>query len=159
MAVYRRRSRIAAPFDEVWAFHDGVDGLRALTPRWFDLQVETVHGPDGEPDPAVLEVGSEIQLSMRPFGVGPRQQWTSRIVDRESGASEAFFRDVMVEGLFPHWVHTHTFRADGEETVVTDRVEYELPVVPGALAGLAKPFFAPLFAYRHRTLERRLSGG
>ncbi len=159
MAVYRRRSRVAAPFDDVWAFHDGVEGLLALTPSWFDLRVEAVRGPDGEPDPAVLEAGSEVSLSMQPFGIGPRQRWTSRIVQRERDEDEAFFRDEMIEGPVPHWVHTHTFRADGDETVVTDRVEYELPVVPGTLSTLSKPFFEPLFTYRHRTLERRLGGG
>lgn len=159
MAIYRRRSRVTAPFDEVWAFHDGVEGLLALTPTWFDLRVEAVHGPDGEPDPAVLEVGSEVTLSMQPLGVGPRQRWTSRIVQRERDEGEAFFQDEMIEGPFPHWVHTHTFRADGDETVVTDRVEYELPVLPGGLSALSKPFFEPLFAYRHRILERRLGGG
>ena len=38
--------------------------------------------PDGEPDPEVLEAGSRIKLSMRPFGVGPRQEWTSVITER-----------------------------------------------------------------------------
>ena len=38
MPTYRRTTRIAAPIDEVWAFHSTIDGLVALTPDWMPLQ-------------------------------------------------------------------------------------------------------------------------
>jgi ligand-binding SRPBCC domain-containing protein len=158
MAQYRRQTRVAAPFDEVWDFHSRVSGLEALTPGWMGLEVEAVRGPDGEPDPDVLEVGSRIRMALRPFGVGPRQRWVSRIVARERGDDEGFFRDDMDGGPFAKWVHTHRFVADGDETIVDDEVEYELPGggVGRAVSPLARIGFEPMFAFRHRKTRKIL---
>ncbi|MFC6725517.1 cyclase, partial [Halobium palmae] len=68
MANYHRQVRVAAPLDEVWKFHSRIEGLVGLTPDWMNLRVEAVRGPDGEPDPDVLEAGSRARLSVRPFG-------------------------------------------------------------------------------------------
>ena len=159
MAVYERRSRVAAPLAEVWAFYSRVDGLAAVTPTWMNLRVESSRGPGGEPDPEDLEAGTEVTMSVRPFGVGPRMRWTSRIVELERRDGAAWFRDEMLDGPFPRWVHTHRFHAQGEETVTTDRVEYRLPLVSGSLSTLGWPFFEPLFAYRHHRARELLESG
>jgi ligand-binding SRPBCC domain-containing protein len=158
MAVYRRQVRVAAPFDEVWDFHSGVSGLEALTPGWMGLDVEAVRGPDGEPDPDVLETGSRIRMSMCPLGVGPKQEWVSRIVERERGDEQGFFRDDMEGGPFAKWVHTHRFVADGDGTIVDDEVEYELPGggVGRAASPLARVGFEPMFVFRHRKTRQLL---
>jgi ligand-binding SRPBCC domain-containing protein len=152
MAVYQRRTRIAAPLEEVWDFHSRVSGLEALTPEWMNLRIESVVGPDGTSDPAILETGSRIDASLRPFGVGPRQRWTSVITERERGDGTAYFRDEMEGGAFRRWEHTHRFFADGAETVVDDRVVYDLPLGPvsDAVGPLARIGFEPMFRYRHR---------
>ncbi|WP_440991365.1 SRPBCC family protein [Haloarchaeobius baliensis] len=158
MPVYSRRTVVDAPFGTVWDFHSDVSGLEALTPGFANLRVESVRGPDGEPDPDVLETGSEICMSMRPFGVGPTQRWTSVITDRQEDAGAALFRDEMRDGPFPHWEHTHSFYAAGDRTVVDDRVEYRLP--PAGLGDLVGPFgwvgFEPMFRYRHRRTKELL---
>jgi ligand-binding SRPBCC domain-containing protein len=158
MPTYRRSTRVAAPLDEVWAFHSRIDGLEALTPGFMGLSIEAVRGPDGEPDPETLEQGSQVRMAMRPLGVGPAQRWTSRIVSRETGDGSATFRDDMVGGPFRRWVHTHRFFADGDETVVDDEVEYELPGGPlGDLLGpVAVVGFEPMFRYRHRKTRELL---
>lgn len=157
MAVFERSSLIRAPFEEVWAFHSTVDGLEVVTPDWFNLRVDRVVGPDGEPDPAKLVEGSEVSLSMRPFGVGPRQSWTSRILRRERSDEQGVLVDEMVDGPFPRWHHTHRFNARPAGTRLTDRVEYQLPLGSAAgMSGLAWPGFAAVFAQRHRATKRRL---
>jgi ligand-binding SRPBCC domain-containing protein len=160
MATYRRQTRVRAPLADVWAFHSRIEGLEALTPGWMGLSVEAVRGPDGTPDPGVLETGAEIEMALRPLGVGPPQRWTARIVARERDAGSAWFRDEMVDGPFDRWVHTHRFFADGDETVVDDRVEYALPggAVGRAVDPLAVVGFEPMFRYRHRTTRRLLEG-
>lgn len=151
MAVYERTVWVGAPLDEVWAFHSGVEGLVELTPDWLHLQVESVTGPAGESDPGVLEEGAMVQLSTRPFGLGPRQSWTSRIVERTRQPDSAVFRDSMEAGPFREWRHTHRFYAEDGGTRIVDRIEYEVPFGPfRRLSGLAWPFFEPMFAYRHR---------
>lgn len=156
MAIYERSTVVDAPLDRVWAFHSNVDGLRALTPDWMGLRIESVRGPDGEPDPALLEAGSELQLSVRPFGIGPRRAWQTRIVDRRREGNVALFRDVMLEGPFERWAHTHRFRRLDTGTQLVDRVEYELGRPLSRLSGLARPFFEPLFRIRHARAKARL---
>ncbi|WP_128905119.1 SRPBCC family protein [Halorubrum amylolyticum] len=162
MPTYRRTTRVPAPIDEVWAFHSTTDGLRELTPRWMHLRIGGVEGPNGKPDPDVLVEGSEIRMSIRPFGVGPRQRWTSRITHREPAAEaapgdHARFVDEMVGGPFRTWEHTHAFYADGEETLLVDTVAYRLPFGPlGDAAGpFAKVGFEGMFRDRHRRTVTR----
>ncbi|MFC7215022.1 SRPBCC family protein [Saliphagus sp. GCM10025334] len=158
MATYERSTRIDAPLEEVWDFHSRVSGLEAVTPPWLNLRVEAVMGPDGERDPDILEEDAEISLSIRPFGVGPRVYWTSIILERDSRPGRAYFSDEMVHGPFANWVHTHSFFADGEQTVLRDKLEYALP--GGGLGEAVSPFsrfgFEGMFRDRHRRTKRAL---
>ena len=158
MATYHRETRVRAPLEDVLAFHSRIDGLVALTPSFMGLEIDAVRGPDGEPDPDVLEVGSRIEMTMRPFGVGPSQRWVSVITERAERDGAAMFRDVMESGPFPVWNHAHRFFADGVETRIVDRVEYELP--GGSIGRVASPLgrigLEPMFRYRHRRTKELL---
>lgn len=158
MATYTRETRVHAPFSEVWAFHSDERGLVALTPDWMNLEVEHVVGPDGESNPEVLEEGARIEATMRPLGVGPRQSWTSVIAERGEADGSAYFIDTMEDGPFPHWEHTHRFFADGDDTIVSDRIEYQLPGgrIGETVSPLAVVGFEPMFRYRHRTTKQLL---
>lgn len=157
MAVYERTTLVRAPLDEVWQFGTTVEGLEAVTPGWLGLRVESVVGPDGEPDPGELVEGSEVTLSMRPFGVGPRQSWTSRVTRLRRTDDRGEFRDEMLDGPFRRWHHAHRFDAVPDGTRLTDRVEYQLPLGPArGLSTLAWPGFAAMFAYRHRRTRQLL---
>ena len=152
MAEYERSVRVAAPLSEVWEFHSTERGLEALTPDWMHLRVDSVRGPEEEPDPEALVAGSTLEASVRPFGIGPRHEWVSEIVAREHDSTGAYFRDTMSNGPFESWEHTHRFSADGEETVVTDSVSYELPFgrIGDAISPLVVVGFEPMFRFRHR---------
>ncbi|ELY88197.1 cyclase/dehydrase [Natrialba hulunbeirensis JCM 10989] len=162
MATYERRTTVQAPLESVWKFHSTVAGLEALTPDWLGLRVEAVIGSDGErrkdPHSVILEAGTEIALSLQPFGHGPRQHWTSRIIERTRGDDIARFRDTMVDGPVEHWEHSHTFAGNDEETTIIDRVDYRLPF--GPLGTLATPVsvvgFEGMFRQRHRETRRVL---
>lgn len=158
MPVYERSTRVEAPLEAVWDFHSRTSGLEALTPDWLHLRIEEATGPDASPDPDVLEAGSTVVSSIRPFGVGPRRRWTSAIRERREADGHALFRDEMVDGPFREWDHTHRFSAAGEGTVVHDRVAYRLPggvvgrlVDPVAFVGLE-----PMFRHRHRRTKELL---
>ncbi|MEF8775185.1 MAG: SRPBCC family protein [Haloarculaceae archaeon] len=158
MRTYERSVRVAAPLSTVWEFHSRIEGLESLTPSPLHLRVESVRGPAGEPDPDVLAVGTEIRMSMQPAGVGPRLGWTSHIRARDRGDGSAYFVDDMEDGPFRAWEHTHLFYADGDETVVRDRLRYQLPF--GCLGRAAGPLgalgFEPMFRYRHRRTRELL---
>lgn len=152
MPVFDRQTRVRAPFETVWDFHSRSEGLEALTPAFMRLRVERVVDSDGELDPEYLYEGTRIDATVRPFGIGPRRGWTSVIVDRNVSESAASFVDEMVDGPFPHWQHTHSFYGDGSETLIRDRIEYELPFgILGRVAGrFGEIGFEPMFRYRHR---------
>ena len=159
MASYERETRVRAPFERVWEFHSRVEGLEALTPDFMNLRVERVVAPDGTDDrDQVMVEGARAESSVRPFGVGPRQRWTSLIVERDENEGSAYFVDEMTEGPFPEWRHTHSFYADGEFTIVRDHVDYRLP--GGPLGDAASVFgrvgFEPMFRYRHRRTRELL---
>lgn len=158
MATYTRRCRVQAPFETVWEFHATANGLVKLTPGFMNLELEGITGPDGDPDPEELDAGSTVEASIRPFGVGPRQDWTSRIIERNEDDGAAMFQDVMEEGPFPHWKHTHRFFDEGDATVIEDHIEYELP--GGALGRAVSPLgfvgMEPMFRHRHRRTKELL---
>ena len=158
MPTYERSVRVFAPFEDVWQFHSTEQGLVDLTPGWMHLRIEDVRGPDGDPDPDVLEAGSVVESSIRPLDVGPRQTWVSDIVARERTDGAAYFRDVMAEGPFPEWTHTHMFYDDGGATIVRDKVEYELPLGPvgRAFGPLGVVGLDPMFRFRHRKTKELL---
>lgn len=157
MPTYHRQTRVRAPFEEVWDFHSRVEGLVTLTPPFMNLRIDATLGPDGDRDPEVLEAGSKVYASVRPFGLGPRQRWLSTIVEREEWDGAAYFADEMEEGPFPYWRHTHSFEEDGDGTIVGDHVEYQLPLGPvGSVAGVFGDVgFEPMFRYRHRKTRER----
>jgi ligand-binding SRPBCC domain-containing protein len=159
-STYERSVHIDADLDRVWAFHADISGLLALTPEWVNLRVEDVRGPDGEAEPDSLSAGTTISLSVRPFGVGPRQSFTSVIAERERSEDEAVFVDTMRDGPLPAWRHTHRFRRDDAGTLLTDHVAYRLPggTVGTTLGPLAVVGFDPMFRYRHRETRRQLEG-
>ncbi len=157
MATYQREVWVDAPFEDVWAFYSTIDGLVELTPEWMHLRVEAIRGPDGESNPDVLEAGTQIRMSLRPFGIGPRQRWVSTIVEREADDTVAMFRDEMSDGPFPEWQHTHQFYAgDGRRTLVRDEVAYRFPALGETGSPLAKVGFEPMFRYRHRKTRKLL---
>jgi ligand-binding SRPBCC domain-containing protein len=154
MAIFTRQTVVRAPLSEVWAFHSTIDGLLELTPALANLSVDDVRTPDGG---ELLLEGSEIDLSLGPIPGGPRQRWTSIIVEREETDSATFFVDEMADGPMAHWRHTHRFVALEEGTRVIDHVEYETGY--GAAVDRAlKPGFALAFGYRHRRTREKLSG-
>lgn len=158
MPTYQREVWVDASLEEVWEFHSRIEGLVALTPGWMHLRVEGVRGPDSDERPDVLETGAEIRMSLQPFGIGPRQRWTSRITRREESDGTAMFEDEMHDGLFPEWRHAHYFYADDGGTLVRDQVTYKLPIVGGLLGPLGWLGFEPMFRQRHRQTKEILEG-
>ncbi len=158
MATYERETYIEASFEDVREFHSRIEGLEALTPRWMGLSIRAVRGPDGEPDPEILEAGAEIDMELRPLGA-LGESWTSVITERSESDERALFKDEMRGGPFSRWVHVHQFRREGEGTRVRDTVHYELPGITRCASSLAVVGFEPMFRYRHRKTTELLEGG
>ena len=67
------------------------------------------------------------------------------------------FVDEQIKGPFARWVHRHEFEAIGDQTRLTDRLEYALPGGPliNLLLGWAvRPGLHQMFAHRHKVTRR-----
>jgi hypothetical protein len=142
MPVFVKRTRIAAPADAVFAWHERPDALERLTPPWARVQVVSREGRG-------LAVGTRVVLRMK---VGPIwRPWVAVHTAYEPGRS---FTDVQERGPFARWVHTHRMEPiDAAACDLVDEVEYALPF--GRPAELLAGWFARrqlerLFAYRHQ---------
>lgn len=145
MRVHRleRVQRIDWPLDEVFEFFAAARNLERLTPPWLRFEVLT-------PEPVEIRVGTVIDYRLRVHGIPLR--WRSQIEEWDPGRS---FIDRQIRGPYGLWHHRHTFAADGQSTIVRDRVDYGLPL--GPLGEAARRLFVGrdlerIFDYRGRAV-------
>jgi ligand-binding SRPBCC domain-containing protein len=136
-----RRTRIAAPVERVFAWHEAPGALERLT-------------PPGEPVRMVRESGGikdggqvELAIGRWPFSIRWISEHSAYIENRQ-------FRDIQVRGPFARWEHTHLFEPDGSGACyLEDRIEYALPF---GFAGrwlmgrIIEGKLERLFHYRHQ---------
>lgn len=138
--VFTRQSRIAAPVEELFKWHARPGALERLTPPWESALVLQRKGG--------IETGSSatVRVKAGPFAV----TWKAEHFDYEQNKH---FRDRQVSGPFASWVHTHRFKADGENaSILDDHIVYALPMgLPGNLfgAGMVARKLSRSFRYRH----------
>lgn len=140
MPVFEKRTRINAPPEVVFAFHERPDALTRLMPPWEQARVVERKGG--------LEKGARVVLETY---IGPiKQRMVAVHTAYEKGR---MFQDTLIEGPFAKWVHTHTMEPDGNgATWLIDHIEYKLPLGPlGALFGghFARNKIEKMFAFRH----------
>ena len=149
MIVHRleRHQHLNRPLDEVFAFFAEAHNLERITPPWlrFALLRE---------EPVEMGVGTVIDYRLHVHGLPVR--WRSRIEEWEPGRG---FVDRQLRGPYRLWHHRHWFRAEGDGTLVGDRVDYALPL--GRLGELAHPLFVRrdlerIFDFRHRAVAEQL---
>ena len=140
MRQFVRRSRIAAPVERVFRWHE--------LPEAFEKLV-----PPGEPIRLLAHTGGIRDGARVELAIGPplfRFRWSAE----HSGYIEyRQFRDIQVRGPFARWEHTHIFEADGPDAChLEDRIEYTLPlgfVGRWLLGGIIERKLERLFEYRH----------
>jgi uncharacterized protein (TIGR01777 family) len=141
----RTKTLIAAPLEETFAFFSKAANLGLITPAAMQFRIE------GQA-PAMTE-GAAIDYRLR---VGPVPiRWRTRITTWEPGRR---FVDLQESGPYRVWRHEHTFRAEGNRTVMEDRVQYAPPFGPlGRLAHalFIGPALKQIFRYRGDVIRLR----
>jgi ligand-binding SRPBCC domain-containing protein len=142
-----REQRIARPLAEVFDFFARAGNLERITPPWLRFQILE--------EPESVRSGSVISYRLRLHGLPLR--WVSVIEEFEP---ERAFVDRQARGPYRLWHHRHEFAADGEETIVRDRVWYSLPFgLAGALANrlFVRRDLERIFAFRRQAIARLLA--
>jgi uncharacterized protein (TIGR01777 family) len=146
--LFVRRTRIAAPAADVFAWHARPGALERLTPPWERVEVLEKHGG--------IENGARVVLRMGSFPLTTR--WVAEHRDYVEGEQ---FRDVQIAGPFARWEHTHRITPDGAAACyLEDAIEYALPFgAVGALGGgaMVRRRLARMFEYRHRVTAQDIA--
>ena len=69
--------------------------------------------------PIEIEAGKIIDYQIRLFGIPFK--WKTRITVWEPMKK---FQDEQLKGPYKTWIHTHSFEANGNKTIMKDRIEY-----------------------------------
>jgi len=137
--------RVAASQGRVFAFHADPANLARILAGWQGFELMR-HDP-------TTQVGSTTWVKQRMFGFVP-------IVSAfEHTLFEApdRFGEELVRGPFAHFRHIHEFVADGNDTLVIDKIDVCLPWYFGgelATRMLVGSFLRKFFAFRHASLDR-----
>ncbi len=146
--VLETETTIDRPLEELFPFFSRPENLGLITPPQMHFRITDI--------PDRIEEGALIRYRLR---VGPAPiRWTTRIDAWEDGVR---FVDSQLEGPYASWWHEHSFRPDGNRTVMTDRVWYAPPL--GPLGRIANAVFIAnelkgVFGYRAAVMRLRFGG-
>lgn len=147
---FTHESRIAAPPESVFAFHERPDALEQLIPPWESVRVESRGGS--------LRPGTRVVLVTK---LGPVPlRWVAEHVAYDP---PRLFSDRQVSGPFAKWEHTHRFLDDGHGgTILRDEVDYEVRLgwLGRLLAGgFIRRKLERMFEYRHARTRELVGAG
>jgi ligand-binding SRPBCC domain-containing protein len=147
--VLRRELRIERPLRHVFPFFADAGNLARITPRELGFEITT-------PSPIEMRAGTLIDYTIRLWGLPMR--WRTLIAVWEPPHR---FVDVQVKGPYKQWIHTHSFEAAGEATIIRDEVRY---ILPFALLGrlihpLIRRQLDRIFDYRGESVVRLAGAG
>lgn len=140
---FKRSLRVPVSVETLFAWHERAGAFERLSPPWDHAKVVEHTGGIRDGARVVLEVPT-----------GPiNTRW---VIEHRDYQRNRQFRDILKEGPFARFDHTHSFYADSKTTSsLEDLIEYELPLgVVGAMAGgwYAEGTLDHVFRYRHALL-------
>lgn len=133
------------PREQVFDFFGDAGNLEAITPPWLHFEILT-------PQPIEMHVGALIDYKLRLRFIPIR--WRTEIAAWEPPLR---FVDRQLRGPYKRWVHEHTFTEQGSGTLMTDRVEYDVPLGRLAHTLAVRHDLERIFQYRQDVLTSRFN--
>ena len=147
--ILERTTIVEAPAETVWSFFSDPSNLAKITPPSMGFEIVSSPG-------RTLQAGDRIDYRIRIAGLPVR--WRTLISEWDPPRS---FTDEQEKGPYRRWINRHTFQpTDDGRVLVTDRVDYELPLgVVGRLAGgfLVRRQLRKIFDYRTEIIRREFA--
>jgi ligand-binding SRPBCC domain-containing protein len=142
--ILRREQCIPASLPTVFSFFSDARNLDRITPRWLHFKIMGQSSPE-------LGTGTLIHYKLAWHGIP--MGWTSRI---EEWCPPTLFVDLQVHGPYRLWHHTHRFQSYRGGTLISDTVQYEVPL--GALGrffagGLVRRDVERIFDFRAKQIS------
>jgi hypothetical protein len=135
------------PLGEVFKFFEDPRNLARITPPQLRFQV--TNGGNIE-----MRKGALIDYTIRWMGLP--MKWRTLIADYQP---PRYFVDEQLRGPYRYWKHRHVFTESGGLSIITDRVEYALPLgIMGRMAHalVVERQLKGIFAYRQRAIAKIL---
>lgn len=137
---FTRTVTVPVPVETLFAWHERPGAFERLSPPWDSAKVvEHIGG---------IRDGARVVLDVP---TGPLH--TKWVIEHRDYIANRQFRDILLEGPFATFEHTHGFETLGPATSrLTDSIQYALPL--GALGAAGGGWFAEktldrVFRYRH----------
>jgi ligand-binding SRPBCC domain-containing protein len=140
------QQQVPASGDTVWAFFSDPHNLAVITPAYMNFRVLNEE-PLGEIYPGML-----IRYKVSPLMKVP-MFWMTEIT---AVRRYRLFVDVQRRGPYKLWHHQHLFEENDHGVLMTDLVNYELPLGPlGNLAHslIVRKQLREIFDYRRQKVE------
>jgi len=115
---YRLDTSLPLPIsrEKAFVFFQNPRNLFDITPAWLDFRM--VANKYGEK----VREGAEYDYHIRWLGL--KLKWRSRI---QAYNPPGEFTDIQIVGPYARWEHHHSFREQGDTTLMVDTVVYRLP--------------------------------
>ena len=145
-----KESRIEAPPERVFAFHELPDAIERLIPPGEDATI--IQKAD------ISIVGSQAIIEVKLFDLVP-VRW---VAEHTAYDPPRMFEDIQISGPFRSWRHRHIVEADNSGSILRDEIEYEPPI--GPLGRMIAPYaiepkLQSMFDYRHEVTRGWCEGG
>lgn len=141
MSYFERSVLINCPIEKVFGFHSDTNNLTKITPDFIKVSIIKIDLP--------LRLQSEISLEVTQFQF-IRTRWNIRLTEFDPFK---LITDTQVKGPFKKWEHKHCFEKENGNTLMTDKINYELPF--GLIGRAADKLFITKmiekqFEFRHK---------
>ena len=144
---FRKQLQVPVTLDTLFGWHERPGAFLRMSPPWDAPKVVSHTGG--------IRDGARVELRVH---AGPVP--TTWVLEHRDYIAGRQFRDVLLQGPFAEWVHTHAFSAHGTAaSVLEDHIAYRMPLgAVGELGhGFARETIERVFAYRHAILAHDLA--
>lgn len=136
-----------APLGEVFPIFENPYNLAKITPSWLNFRILTPN--------LRMRAGLEIDYIIKWLGLP--MKWRTLITRYDP---PGIFVDEQAKGPYALWRHFHTFEETPDGVIISDRVQYRMPLgILGRIANavLVRHQLLGIFRYRQKAIAEMLN--